>query len=169
MNKLIPEIMSEIILCMYEFQKLNNITKQCVTNVQFLFDVLKVNYLNVKVVPVIVLFDGLDLNQTCLVDGHLVLVFENQDTDKNIDPSYEITILENKHYFYKIKDFIKKINVNNNKYILKKIIDTFLAFQKLADKINNNEFLICDKKFYNEQANYIEKKLNIQFRTEKQK
>lgn len=164
-NKLI----SEIIMCMYEFQKLNKITKQCVTNVQFLFDLIKFKYPNVKVVPVIVLFDGLDLNQTCLIDGHLILVFENEE-GIIIDPSYEIKILKNKHYFYKIRDFIKNTDVNNdNKYILKKVIDTFLKFQKLADKINNNEFVICDRDFYNNQVDYIQQNINIKFKTVKTK
>ena len=28
---------------------------------------------------------------------------------------------------------------------------------KLAEQINNGEFIICDKQFYNNQADYIEK------------
>lgn len=166
-NKLI----SEITLCMYDFQKLNNITKQCVTNVQFLYDLIKIKYPNVKVSPVIVLSNDLNLNQTYLVDGHLVLVFENEK-DIIIDPSYEIKILKNVHYYYKIKDLIN--NLDNSfetnyykKNILKKNIETFLRFQKLADRINNNEFVICNKDFYNNQADYIEKRLNLQFKKAK--
>jgi hypothetical protein len=159
-NKLIIEITS----CMYKFQKLNNITKQCVTNVQFLYDIIKIKYSNVKVVPVIVL--SKNLNQTNLVDGHLILVFEHENI--TIDPSYEIKILKNVHYYYKIKELIKDTDVtNDNKYIIKKIIDTFLKFQKLADRINNNEFIICNKDFYNNQADYIQKKLNIEFKKAK--
>jgi hypothetical protein len=164
-NKLIVEITS----CMYEFQKLNNITKQCVTNVQFLYDIIKIKFPNVKVVPVIVL--SKNLNETYLVDGHLVLVFENE---KNIiiDPSYEIKILKNVHYYYKIKDLINDLDnlFETNYYkknLLKKNIYTFLKFQKLADKINNNEFVICNKDFYNNQVDYIQKNLNIKFKKAK--
>jgi hypothetical protein len=43
----------------------------------------------------------------------------------------------------------------------KKSISDFLDFIKLAERINNNEFLICDKKFYNDQADYIENLYSI--------
>jgi len=46
----------------------------------------------------------------------------------------------------------------------KKTISEFINFTKLAERINNGELLICDKKFYDNQADYIEsiiKKLKL--------
>ena len=155
------DLMLQIITEMLEFQKLNNITTKCVTNVQFLYDIIKPTFSNVKVVPVIAISTDQDLIN--IIDGHLVLILEYENKVLLIEPSYEIKIKPNLHYAYNIKDFIKYItNFNKHAVAVKRNINNFLEFQQIANKMNNNMFCV-DKIFYNNQANYLEKKLNIQF------
>jgi hypothetical protein len=152
---------SNIVLSMMEFQKINNIKNQCVTNVQYLYDCVKMNHKswNVKVKPVIVL--SIDDNETKMlrfVSGHLILLLDNNETI--IDPSYDVFSLKNKSYFDNVKDFLDNFDDNSKAFIkenLKKIICDFVDFAKLAERINNGELLICDEEFYNNQADYVEK------------
>jgi hypothetical protein len=38
----------------------------------------------------------------------------------------------------------------------KKIIEKFMAFLDLAERMNAGELLVCDKAFYNAQADFLE-------------
>ena len=85
-------LISNIILSMREFQKENNVKKQCVTNSQYLYDCIKHNSskTNIKVKAVLVFSSDDDTNIGVLVTGHLVVVL---DDDVLIDPSYDIFCL----------------------------------------------------------------------------
>ena len=153
--------LTQILKQMLEFQKLNNSKSHCITNVQFLYDVIKPTYSNVKAVPVIAISENEDLNTLQIIHGHLILIITDGNKSILIEPSYEIKRLPNLHYFYNIKDYIKSIS-DLSEDVIKLNIKSFLKFKQNADKINNNIFCIDDKLYYDNQANYIEKKLNIQ-------
>jgi hypothetical protein len=147
-------MISNIVLSMREFQKTHCIKEQCVTNAQYLYDCIKVNSLyNVKVKPVIVVsFDNVTKSVVC-VGGHLIVVLDDETI---FEPSYDVFALKNKSYFDNIKMLMDSYD-NELKTILKKSICYFIPFVKLAERINNGELVICDKDFYNNQADYIDK------------
>lgn len=84
-----------------------------------------------------------------IISGHLVIVF---DDDTIIEPSYDVFCLDN------IKDLMDNFNEKNKTKIdIKKLVSDHLHFTKIAEQMNNGKFLIVDKTFYNQQADYIEK------------
>ena len=145
---------------MREFQKKNCITKQCVTNTQFLYDCIKMNTRssNVKVKAVLG-FSNDDATSTgVFVGGHLVLILDDNETV--IDPSYDIFRLKNISYYDNVKDLIdifKDKTELKKRFDLKTLFSEHIQFMKLAEQINNGEFIITDKQFYDNQADYIEK------------
>ena len=151
-------LIANIILSMREYQKENNIKKQCVTNAQFLYDTIKVNSIsNVKTKAVFVYSDNNEEDTAIIVGGHLVVELDDETI---IDPSYEIFCLKNKSYFDNIKDLV---NIFDNKVELKtkidikKLICEHIHFMKISEQMNNGELIITDKEHYNKQADYIEK------------
>jgi hypothetical protein len=151
-------LIANIILSMREYQQHNNIKKQCVTNTQYLYDTIKMNSTsNVAAKAVIVFSSDDETNTTTFVGGHLVIVLDNETY---IDPSYDVFSLKNKSYFDNIKDLIGIFDDTNQlatKIDVRQIIYQHLEFMNFAEQINNGECLITDKKFYNQQADYIEK------------
>uniref|UniRef100_A0A6C0LE21 Uncharacterized protein n=1 Tax=viral metagenome TaxID=1070528 RepID=A0A6C0LE21_9ZZZZ len=153
---------SNVVIGMREFQRINCIKNECVTNVQYLYDCFKINSASaIKAKPVIVVSIDDETQTFICVGGHLIILLDDNETI--IDPSYDVFSLKNKSYYDNIKDLMDSFN-NESKEILKQIfqksISKFLEFIKLADRINNGELVICDKKFYNNQADYIEKIVN---------
>jgi len=151
-------LIANIILSMREYQKENNIKKQCVTNAQFLYDTIKVNSIrNVKTKAVFVYSDNNEEDTAIIVGGHLVVELDDETI---IEPSYEIFCLKNKSYFDNIKDLV---NIFDNKVELKtkidikKLICEHIHFMKISEQMNNGELIITDKEHYNKQADYIEK------------
>ena len=143
---------------MREYQKENNITKQCITNSQYLYDIIKMNSSNnVKTKAVFVFSDKNEEDACIFISGHLVVVL---DDDTMIDPSYDIFCLKNTSYFDNIKDlmniFDDKVLVKT-KFDIKKIIRDHIHFMKIAEQINNGDCVITEKEHYNRQADYIEK------------
>ena len=149
-----------IILSMMEFQKENNIKKECVTNTQYLYDIIKMNSSNnVKAKAVLVFAHYIDENGIptwISIGGHLVVQIDDNKTV--FDPSYDIFCLENKSYFDNIKDFMDFVTIYGNKNFIniKKLILEHIQFIKIANRINNGEFRCHDIQFYNNQADYIE-------------
>jgi hypothetical protein len=61
--------------------------------------------------------------------------------------------MNNSKYFTSIQDLkFKKSDINYKKEIIK----IFIKFIKHANEINQDEFLINDKKYYDDQADYVE-------------
>lgn len=155
-------ILGNIILSMREFQEKNGITKQCITNAQYLYDIIKMNTSNdVKVNAVIVVSVDEETNTYVIVGGHLVVVGDD-DEKTIIDPSYETFCLKNKLYFDNIRDMLdifdnKSKEKLNTKIDLKKVLQEHIKFMKFAEQINRGECIITEKKFYNDQADYIDK------------
>jgi len=146
-----------IINSMREYQRKNNIKNKCVRNAQYLYDTIRMNSSsNVKVKAVLVYAEDADKEESRIVAGHLVLVLEDETI---IDPSYDIFSLKNKVYSDNINDFM---NMFKNKDEVRKdidikyIISRHIDFMKFAERINNGECPVSDKKYYNDQADYIE-------------
>jgi len=151
---------ANIILSMREYQKDNNIKKQCITNAQYLYDVIRMNSnTHVKTEAVFVVGDNGE-DTTIVVGGHLVVVF---DHDTIFDPSYDIFRLKNKSYFSNIKGLMNIVkDKDKDKEKFKSSIDIptlvrlHIDFMKMSDQINNGELIITNKEHYNKQADYIE-------------
>ena len=155
----LTNFISNIILSMREFQKEKFITKQCVTNTQFLYDIITTNCIgiDVKVKAVIVVSTDDETNSFTFVGGHLVLVLNDETI---IDPSYDVFSLKNKSYFHNIKDVMDSFD-NKSKEIIKTKFKNemgfHIQFMKIAEQKNNNKHIITEKQFYHNQADYIEK------------
>jgi len=154
-------LISNIVLSMREFQKNKGIKKQCVTNAQYLYDIIKMNSIdNVKAKAVFVFSCDDDTNTLVFVGGHLVVMLEDGTM---IDPSYDIFCLKDKSYFDNIKDLMDMFNENSKMILksgvdIKQIVRDHIHFIKLAEQINNGKHTFTTKKFYDDQADYIEKK-----------
>jgi len=143
-----------MILLMREYQKKHKIKKECVTNCQYFYDNFKANCpLNtIKVKAVI----GLSLNddRTIIYEGHVVVEVDEKFI---LEPSYEVYSTDNIEYFDNIKQFMNKYKIpkNDMKYVIKEFID----FTKIADTINNGKYIVMNKEYYDNQADYVEEKI----------
>ena len=153
-SETMKQFIGDVVNNMRKFQKLKNIKRECVTNTQYLYDSLSQpsirKYLNVTAKAVVA------TSKYSITSGHMVLNVKEHFSDEEfiIDPSYEIYSRENKEYYESIRQLIplfKEIS-NEDK---KELIKNHIHFMKLAEKINNGICLVVDKKFYNEQADYI--------------
>lgn len=160
-------LVSNIILSMREFQCNRNTTAQCVTNTQYVFDIINANSSNkVTVKAVYVLGNRNDLSSV-FIQGHLVIVLDDNETI--VDPSYDVFSLQNRIYCNNIKDVMGWISEEykqhlTTQYDVKEIIKTHIQFIQFAEMINIGIGLIGDTQFYNDQADYIES-LYIQYIT----
>jgi hypothetical protein len=159
-------VIKSIVNTMVEYQEIHNIKKECVTNVQILYDIIKETdpSLDVKIKAVIVVSHDNENNTHLCVTGHLVLSIDDENV---IDPSYEIASLKNSYYFTNIKDYIQSFNNTYDKKEqieifskgggLANIIQEHLKFVNIADGMNNNKFRI-NKEYYNNICQYIQVK-----------
>ena len=147
---------------MYDYQQKNNIKNECMTNTTIMYDYLKsIGIKDVKIKSVIV--TGFRNKIPVIVMGHLVVDIGN---DNLIECSYDVCIIEDAYYFDNVKNlFYVRPNISPDDK--KKLIKDVLHFKKIADRINNGEFLIISGKTYHEQLNYIEKKCNLKFISKK--
>lgn len=149
---------TDIVLLMKKYQKENNIKSQCVTNSQYLYDFIKSNYPEKKVIakPVIVICNNdIEKYSACII--HMVLY--DKETKTIYEPSHEIDILPNTHYFDNIHS-VRKSVVNLPKNSMSYVIPQILKFITLAERINIGDLVVTDREFYDKQADFIEK--NIQ-------
>lgn len=154
-------LISNIILPMREFQAKKCIKGECVTNTQYLYDCIKMSFnnSNVKAKAVLVASHVIESDTFIITAGHLVVILDDEII---IDPSHDVYSLKNKTYFNNIKELMSFFE-NNDKFKakidIKELICKHIGFMKFAEKINNGACLISNKKFYNEQADYIDKLL----------
>ena len=148
-------ILANIVLLMREYQKKHNIKKLCVTNCQYLYDTFKENcpLNNIKVKAVI----GISLNddRTIVYAGHVVV---EVDEEFIIEPSYEVYSMHNIEYFDNIKQLMNAFAFPN-KNDMKDAIKEFICFTKIADTINNGKYIVMNKEYYDNQADYVEEKI----------
>jgi hypothetical protein len=146
---------------MLVFQEKNSIKNECMANVQYLYDSIKMSTNIKNVVVKAVMVASLDSDNLTVVDGHLVIELDNHI----IDPSYDVCVLlKNKRYFYNIKNFLDSFNDDSKAQFITKnkhAFDNFLKFVKIADKINSGACMFHDKVFYNAQADYVDKMIKF--------
>jgi hypothetical protein len=138
---------------MHEYQKDNNITNKCVTNVQYLYENMKINYpsLSIKALPVICMVNDNEEKKTTII-AHVVLVIN----DIIYDPSYQTYSQKEKCYLSDIKTLRTKIHISDSNFI-KQLIKDMINISTCADRINQNIFDV-DNDYYNKQADYMELK-----------
>jgi hypothetical protein len=148
---------ADIILSMRKYQEDNNIKKQCLTNVQYLYDVIRMNSSSNVKTKAVYLFSTNDEEQTNIfIGGHVVITLDDETI---LEPSQEIYCLKNVIYFDNIKDLMDNfVNKDELKSVIdiKKIVSDHITFVKLSEQINNNELIISDREHYDKQADYIE-------------
>ena len=150
---------------MLEFQKANGIVKQCVTNTQYLYDVMKANLppqIPIRAEACVVIVEHPEIGTIEFI-SHLALSFE----DRVIDSSYEIYSKENKSYYTTIADLMNVVEhgyfekKEGGQSLLREIVSNHIDFVGMAKRINDGGLLVCDKEFYNAQADYVERRFSI--------
>lgn len=143
---------SKVCKAMREYQKVNNIKEQCMTNTQFLYDTIKSSFPNVDVKAKAVICCNIHDHITIKHTIHLMIIADG----KYYEPSYELYALKPR-YFTSIKSLLENFKPNDLiKDNLKEILPPFMRFIELEKKINDGGLLICDSDFYHKQANYIQ-------------
>ena len=134
---------------MHEYQKINDITGECITNVQYLYDILTYNTnLDVKVKSVYVVFNY-DDETSVICTGHLCVLINGV----LFDPSYQYATIKDPKYIVTFKELNKHLK-NVDSVTKKKLLKNCLYFNELEKKINSGEFVIHCKDYYHSQANY---------------
>lgn len=157
-----------IVSAMREYQRQNEIKKMCINNTQYLFDLLKVLIPEHKVeIKSVIGFCADDENDICItISGHLVIYVNNEYV---IDPSYDIFKIEhvlnsNLQVYANIIDFKNTIGDENYKVLYKerkvldekKLIKDAIQFQRFAKEMNEGTFMITDRDYYDNQADFVE-------------
>lgn len=146
-----------IIALMHEYQKQNNIEKQCITNSQYLFDSIKASFPTLEVkVRAIMAYQCVDIN--CVFQQRIIIhMCVDIGNGKLYDPSYEIGALPDIDYIaYNIIPFLKSLIDNGStKEQVKELVSQYVKFMKIAEKMNAGIPLV-EKKYYHAQADYVE-------------
>lgn len=145
----------DIIRLMHEYQANHNVSKQCITNTQYLYDSIKHSNWKNKVTPkaVIVVYNIPEKNETCYA-VHLAVQWK----DKILEPSYEYAHIQSSYYYDNINNVIKTMKLNQpgfNRDFASSLISKYLLFVKYAEQIEAGEFLV-DREYYDLQADYVE-------------
>lgn len=153
-------LIRDIINVMLEFQKSNNVKGECLANVSYLYSSIKASFpaLNPVVKSVIVYGFNEDGNDG-LISGHVII----QIGDLLYDPSYEVISLKDKLYFETLTDMKSILNFDtceDGNQMMKWSIEKMIKFHKFADEINYGEYLITDKVYLNNMADYVDLNLS---------
>lgn len=156
-----------LVVNMIEYQAKNNITSQCLSNAQYLYDCLKGSKIGkaVRVKPVMVVSpetvkDGKTIWN--IVSSHMVVILTTEtDSELVIECSHDVALLKERSYYDNVKDLLSNFDESFSRKSLSEWINikAFLTFIKYADEINRGEFVIADRDNYLAQADYIEKKM----------
>lgn len=143
----------KILDLMHEYQKIHGTQRQCMANVQYLYDCIKASYpkeLGAKAKAVFVLSDEGGYNFLC--PGHLII----EVAGIVMDPSYEISSLKDPQYIGNYSTFIKMFpeHINDNK-----LLETYLTLCERAREINDGELRVADKLYYHAQADWVGEKM----------
>jgi len=143
---------SNICKTMRQYQKINDIKSQCMTNTQTLYDIIKASFPSVDVKVKAVVCCARVGDNTIKHIIHLIIIADGE----YYDPSYETCEIDNRQYFSSIQNllegFIPNTIIKDN---LKEIINPFMKFIDIEKRINSGEFLICDRDFYDKQLDCI--------------
>ena len=145
---------------MCHYQKTHNIKGECLANVSYLLNNIKLNFPSFKAKARAVLVAFYDKETDCLRSiNHVVIDLGNGDL---LDPSHEINSIPDTDYCLNFNVFYKSYGqcVHIDKKILnsrfKELIELCIRFEKHADDINNGEWIVADKDTFNKQADYID-------------
>jgi len=156
---------SKICRVMREYQKMNNTIEMCMTNTQTLYDIIKASFPDVDVkAKAVICCNTIDANaddhdRTPILKQtiHLMIIADGV----YYEPSYELYSSRDIQYFSSIKNLLEGVIPNTLiKDNLKDTLQSFLRFVEHEHNINNGDFLITDKDYYNNQLDYIQSKLN---------
>lgn len=155
------EVIRKVIDLMLEYQKEKGIVEQCITNTQYLYDCIKQNLPDeahkFRAEPCIVVAVTNDEQTSVHTYNHFVIKCEG----RVIDASYEVYSQKVKTYCYTIAEFKKTIEgLEMSQEYMKWVISHHITFLRLAKRMNDGELLVCDKEFYDAQADYIEETLS---------
>ena len=165
------KLLTQIQNSMLKYQKENNIKKNCVTNTQVLYDIVKNNYpeLQPKAKTFICYYKDCDES---VFYTHLLIEVDLLGY-KIIEPSYDVIKHSNVVYF---ENFINLKNSFANfdeldKDEIKTMLTMYLELKNVENKINNGMFQITSLEYYNNLIDYIQhdnsflkEKLNCDFR-----
>jgi hypothetical protein len=138
--------MTSLLNLMHNFQKLNKVNKQCITNTQYFYDNFIMNYPTLPIHAMAVI---------CLVGTRTIIHMVIMINDTIYDPSYEIHSLNDVLYFNNIKDYMNNITIDSRNKIGKLVVKEFIEFIEIAKLINNKKHIIADNKYYHSQADYV--------------
>ncbi len=150
-------LIAKQVSAMHEYQKINNIKRQCITNTKYLFDCIKLNKsLDIKATATLVIGQrsGYPEKHIRIIGWHMVLLINGE----LIDPSYEVDSMINKKYFYTYKDYIEYINsleLDNYKEEVN-VRSLFNDFVDIAKLINADKYYSINTEYYDKQAEYVD-------------
>ena len=125
---------NDILNKMYAYQEQNNITEECLTNAQFLFQFIKNNQLGECKVKAVIVIVKVNHHLHIVCCNHFVVEYQNEI----IDPSYEYNKHDNVVYYTDYNKFIETEYglLYRGEYLKMKHINKFLKFLKLEIEIN---------------------------------
>lgn len=137
----------------HSYQQTAKITGECITNVRSFIDLVHstTKYkATAKAVMCIGRNKQTDSFNCCY--GHVVV---HIDGFGDIDPSWEIHRIPEKHYFTSFGDVSKRLDSKLFGESKQTLLKSHLHFIEVANKMNNNEFLIHDRIHYHRQLDFI--------------
>lgn len=154
------EAYAYMIEAMREYQKNNNITKECMQNALYLWIQFEGIIKNIKIKASIVIGDDEINKRTMIVPNHVILILN----DIVIDPSWETFSLTNKRYYTNTHDFLEYIE--NEKELVNMFKSNVKLFKKTEKRINGivkgiYEPLLTE--YYKNQAEYVIKAVKSKF------
>lgn len=157
MNLQIVDVMAH----MLNFQSQNLITRECMTNVQYLYDCIKMSSPNNRAIVKPVMVINHEGRTFQFIAAHLVIELDNGQL---LDPSYEVFSLKNSRYYDDVENMLGRFDKSGRKEFIQNYgntFDDFKKFNEIAKQMNSGQCLIHDKKFYDAQADYVEKMMKL--------
>jgi hypothetical protein len=157
-------LIAKIIEHMLDYQKQNQITKQCITNCLYLYRQIRCSSnLNPKVISVFMTSHEPDTETINFFSGHLVITFDNNGKTYIVDPSFEFWSKKNKTYMFTVSELQQNHPYFKKCDRMREIINDFIEFDKLASRINNGECIVGEngEGLYMRQADYVKEKMAV--------
>ena len=139
---------------MHEYQKHNNITRECMTNAQYLLNFMKSNTKGADIKAVAIILTG-SVGDIHTFVNHVVLTVN----DKIFDPSYD-NIYKKSQYYKTIGEFKRvcypELRPETHEKTLKSISMNHLQITNAVHRMNNGDIALHDEKHYHAQANFVQ-------------
>jgi hypothetical protein len=128
------EQINNILKKMYDYQQEHNITEECLTNSQYLFQYIKNNKLGKCSVKAVIVVINVDRFTQIVCVNHFVVEMDKQI----IEPSYEYKKYSNATYYKNYNEFIDTEYglLYRGEYSKIKHVNSFCRFVKLEIEIN---------------------------------